>query len=285
MLPVALEIQHHVHHVLKDSRARNRALLGHMADQKHRAARGLCHAHQQACAFAHLRYAARRARHVRSVHRLNGVDDHVIRLKLFPALFRRIHGVFAENQQIVAFNSESARAHLDLPRRFLAGDIQHPRARSRQIFRRLQKQRRFADTRVAAHQHERSFHHAAAQHTVKLADAGRRPRRCFLRNLVKPQRFCARSGALLVRFCRHSRRARRRRLLLKRVPAAAARAFAHPARRFIAARAAYIHRFILGHGSLPNTHSLRVLYHILCTLQSERILRLFFLCLSKSGSC
>ena len=39
----------------------------------------------------------------------------------------------------------------------------------------LQQQRRFADARLAADQHERSGHDAAAEHAIELADAGRQP--------------------------------------------------------------------------------------------------------------
>ena len=46
---------------------------------EYRAARGLRHAHEHARALAYLRHTARRAGHIRPVHRLDGVDDHVIR--------------------------------------------------------------------------------------------------------------------------------------------------------------------------------------------------------------
>ena len=45
----------------------------------------------------------------------------------------------------------------------------------REVRRRLQQQRGLADARLAADQHERARHDAAAQHAIELADAGRQP--------------------------------------------------------------------------------------------------------------
>ena len=253
MLPVSLKVEHHVHHVLEHARARNRALFGHMADEEHRAARRLGHAHQQAGTFAHLRNAAGRAGHVRAVHRLDRVDNHVIRRDFLPAALGRIHRVFAEDEQIVARHAQPPRAHLDLSHGFLAGDIQHARAAPRQMLRRLQQERRFADAGVAAHQHQRPFHHAAAEHAIQFADARRRAGARLLGDFGKAHGACARSRPLLVRLhgdCRLLRGLRS--LLLERIPRIAAGAFAHPARRFIAAGAAHKHRLFLRHDVPPS---------------------------------
>ena len=247
MLPVALEIEHHVHHVFEHARAGNRALFGHMADEEHRAARRLGHAHQQAGTFAHLRNAAGRAGHVRAVHRLDRVDNHVIRRDFLPAALSRVHRIFAEDEQIVARHAQPPRAHLDLPHGFLAGNIQHARAILRQMFGGLQQQCRFADARIAADQHQRTFHHAPAEHAVKFSDARRRAGARFLRDFGKAHRACARAGALLVRLDGRGLRG----LFLQSVPRVAAGALAHPG-RFIAAGAAHKHRLFLRHVHPPS---------------------------------
>ena len=68
-------------------------------------------------------------------------------------------------------------AHLDLGRRLLAADEQHVAAGRGDAVERLQQQRALADAGLAADQHERARHDAAAEHEVELGDAGREARR------------------------------------------------------------------------------------------------------------
>ena len=64
---------------------------------------------------------------------------------------------------------QASGAHLDLPRRLLAGDIQHREVvRHRQ--RHLQQQGGLADAWVAADQYDGAGHHTAAKHSGKLPD-------------------------------------------------------------------------------------------------------------------
>ena len=125
--------QHDVLHVFQHTRSGNRAFLGHMPDEKTRASRRLCHAHQHAGAFAHLRNAARRARHVRTIHRLDGIDNHIIRRKLFPAAFGGGHRVFAQHKQVFALDAQPPPTQFDLPNGFLTRNIQDPRPSSSQL--------------------------------------------------------------------------------------------------------------------------------------------------------
>ena len=250
MLSVALKIQHDVHHVFQHTRSGNRALLGHMPDEKNRASRRLCHAHQQAGAFAHLRNAARRARHVRTIHRLNGINNHIIRRKLFPAAFGGVHRVFAQHKQIFALDAQPPRTHFDLPHGFLARNIQNTRSSRCQMLRRLKQKRRFADARVASDQHQRTFHYTSTQYAIQLSNAGRCARGRFFRHLGKAHGARSRAGPLLDCLNRRGLCSLRC-LLLQRVPCVAAGTFAHPARRFIAARAAYIDCLFLCHARPP----------------------------------
>ena len=62
-------------------------------------------------------------------------------------------------------------AHLDLGRRLLAADEQHAAAGGGDTVERLQQQRGLADAGLAADQHQRARHDAAAEHEVELGDA------------------------------------------------------------------------------------------------------------------
>ena len=106
---------------------------------------------------------------------------------------------FRQQVQRRPFDAEPVAARLDLMLRFLAGAVEHRPDRVREMRRGLQQQRRLADARLAADQHERSGNDAAAQHAIELVDAGRRAaptRRCrFLRTAAAapwpPMRTCA----------------------------------------------------------------------------------------------
>ena len=61
--------------------------------------------------------------------------------------------------------------------RFLAGCVEPRPDRVREVRGRLQEQRGFADAGLAAEQHERTGHDAAAEHAIELVDPRRQPRR------------------------------------------------------------------------------------------------------------
>ena len=81
-------------------------------------------------------------------------------------------------------------AHGHLLAGFLAGNIEHIRLLGQPI-RHLQKQRGFADARLAPGQHNAARHDAAAQHAIQLADAR-----------FPSGRFCARDFPQLHGFAR-----------------------------------------------------------------------------------
>ena len=72
-------------------------------------------------------------------------------------------------------DAEPLAARLDLVLGLLAGAVEHRADRLREVRRRLQQQRRLADARLAADEHQRAGHDAAAEHAIELADAGRQP--------------------------------------------------------------------------------------------------------------
>ena len=79
---------------------------------------------------------------------------------------------------------EPLAARFDLVLGFLARAVEHRAERLREVRRRLQQQRRLADAWLAADEHERSGHDAAAEHAIELADAASsdaRRRRCRCR--------------------------------------------------------------------------------------------------------
>ncbi len=99
--------------------------------------------------------------------------------------------------------AEPARAQAHLLDRLLAGDVHHPPSGTCQASRHLQQQRGLADAGIAAHQHRGRRHQPAAEHPIKLGDAGHRPRRrraaagqAGERHLA-PGRLPARSGTNL----------------------------------------------------------------------------------------
>ena len=172
MVALALEVQHGVDEMLEHARPGEGAFLGDVTDEEGRDAPALGQGHQPSSALAHLRDATRRRFEIGQEHRLDRVDDqraglHVVEMRLHD---RQI--VLRPEQEPVGRDAEPVSAHLHLHRGLLGGDVQDRRGSLRQRPGRLEKQRALAHARVAADQHQRAAHHAAAQHPVELADPG-----------------------------------------------------------------------------------------------------------------
>ena len=109
----------------------------------------------------------------------------------------------------------------------------------REMRRRLQQQRGLADPRLAADQHERSGHDAAAEHAIELVDPGRQARRHDgVDVFVQPRPGRRRERVARSRARRRRARARGRRhraLLDERVPRLALGTAAQPLLRLRAA--------------------------------------------------
>ena len=108
------------------------------------------------------------------VHGLYRVDHCDVGLHLVQRreyLFERDLG---EHLHLRVVEPEPARAQRHLRSALLARHIQRVAARNLQRVQRLQQQRRFADTGVAANEHYAALNDAAAQNPVELFVAGRR---------------------------------------------------------------------------------------------------------------
>src|SRR5690606_32438629 len=82
---------------------------------------------------------------------------------------------FREDVERRLLDAEPLAAGLDLVLRFLAGAVEHGTERPGEMRGRLEQQRRLADPRLAAEQHQRSRHDAPAEHAIELADPRRQP--------------------------------------------------------------------------------------------------------------
>ena len=110
---------------------------------------------------------------LRRPERLHGVDHAHRRPLALEQLADRFEVGLGEDLDAVAA-AEPRGAELHLGDRLLAGDEEGaPVGRDRPE--RREQERRLADARLAADQHERRGHETAAEHAVELRDAGRDP--------------------------------------------------------------------------------------------------------------
>jgi hypothetical protein len=144
--------------------------------------------------------------------------------------------------------AEAGRAQPHLLHRFLAADVEGAAAGGGNAGGGLQQYGRFADAGVAADQHGRGRHQAAAEHAVELRQAGRDARR-RRRAALQPHELDAAATGGLGGDTRAARGGRG--FLLQRVPGAAGIALALPLRRGGAAFLADILRAILGQAAPP----------------------------------
>ena len=114
-------------------------------------------------------------------HRLDRVDDDERRLEARDLLEDPFERGFRQQVERSGADAESIAAALDLVLGLLARGVEHRTDLASEVRGRLQQQRRLADPRFAAEQHERPGNDAAAEHAIEFADAGRQPQRvrCF----------------------------------------------------------------------------------------------------------
>ena len=82
-MQVPFEVQHGIHHVFQNLRTGNRATLSHVTHDKDRNAVSLGNLHQFTGNRSNLRNRPDRRFNSGRLHRLDGINDHVIRLHLF----------------------------------------------------------------------------------------------------------------------------------------------------------------------------------------------------------
>ncbi len=254
----ALEIQHRVDHVLQHARTGDAAFLGDVADQEHAGAGFLGVAGELGRRLAYLRHRAGRGGEQFGPDGLDRVDHQhprPRRRRLFEDAFDAGLG---QRLQRLQRQAQALRPRRHLGQRLLAGDVdagQLPAQRAQH----LQQQGRLADAWIAADQHHRALHQAAAEHAVQLTDAGQRAGLGGQRHRgQRRDTRRARGGAGVTGTLRAHRRLRRRRRrqhdLAERVPRAALGARALPLRMLGTAIGADIGGLGLGHaGSRLNT--------------------------------
>ena len=110
---------------------------------------------------------------VRAVQRLDRVDrEHAEPAIRSDAREHALDVRLGEHVERRFADAEPARAQRDLIERLLARHVARGRAHG-EIRERAQKQRRLADARVAAEQHDAAGDEPAAEHAVELAEPGR----------------------------------------------------------------------------------------------------------------
>ena len=234
MAAFALEIEHGVDHVLDHARTRDLPLLGDVADQDDGRAGRLGVADDALGGGPYLRDRAGGRFGEVGPQRLDGIEDDEVRP---PALAQRrqdvldigLGGEFHRRGR----RTESLRAQPDLRHGLLAGDVDDPMAAICKRRRRLHQQRRLADAGIAADQHGRAAHEAAARGTVELGDAGDDARRIL--DLPRQGGECHRPALAGRAQGTRNRTDAAGAFLDQRVPGAAGLALARPARRDVAA--------------------------------------------------
>ena len=166
VVAVALELQHAVDEVLEHPRPGDRAVLRHVADEERGDAVLLRDAQQAARRLAHLRDRAGRRADLLRPERLHRVDHADGRPLALERLADDVELGLREDLDPVAA-AEAGGAQLHLRHRLLAGDEERPPL-ERDRAERVQQQRRLADARLAADEHDRRRHEPAAEHAVEL---------------------------------------------------------------------------------------------------------------------
>ena len=108
-------------------------------------------------------------------HRLHRIDDHERRLDARDLVEDALEARLGQQVQRRVADGEPLAARLDLMLGLLAGAVEHGPDRARHVRRRLEQQRRLADARFTAEEHQRPRDHTAAEHAIELSDAGRQP--------------------------------------------------------------------------------------------------------------
>ena len=183
---IALKGQHRIHQVLEHLRARQGALLGHVAHQQQGGVLALGDASQGGGTFPHLGHRTRGAAQFSVMEGLNGVNDRHRWPQRLQLLQHQLQIGFGEQLKIspcigfASFGFASARlrqatpAQLHLLGRLLRTHVEHRRP-SRHGAGALQQQGALTNARVAAHQHQGAGHQATAQHPIEFAVAAAKP--------------------------------------------------------------------------------------------------------------
>ena len=189
VMPVALERQHRVDHVLEDAWPGETAVLGDVTDHHDGDAAPLGLDHQPVRARPHLHDASGWGPEHRIGDGLDAVDHHEVGADLVDGGDDVGHRGRRQQPQIGAHGAEPLGPQAHLLGALLGTHVQRGRRPPRQ---QLQEQRALADARLAAEQRDRPGDDATAEHPVELADA-RRLRPADLGVDIADQDWCRRS--------------------------------------------------------------------------------------------
>ncbi len=176
MMPLPFEVQDGVDHVLECFRAGKAAVLRHVPHEERGHVLSFRLEQQLGRGLADLAHAPRRRLELEREDRLNRIDDDERRLEADDLVEDVLETRFGEQIEGRVADREALTARLDLVLGFLPGAVQHGTDGPGHVRGGLEQQRGLADPGLAAEQHERSRHDAAAEHAVELVDAGRQPR-------------------------------------------------------------------------------------------------------------
>ena len=152
-VPVSLEMQHDVDHVLEGARAGDGAVLGHVADQDRRERALLRVPHQRGGHLTDLGDATRHAVHPWGRDGLHRIDDEQVRPDGLDMAEHRGQIRLRGQEEVLADRSDTVGPQPHLRGRFFSGDVEDgPRACDQRG--RLQKQRRLAHARLAGQQQD-----------------------------------------------------------------------------------------------------------------------------------
>src|SRR4029434_10430685 len=172
MVPLALEIENCIDHMLQRLRPRKVAVFGDVADQNRRDVLPFRGKQELRGGFAHLPDAARRRLELDRKDRLYRIDDDQSGLETRDFFEDAFDARFRKQVEGRCTDAEPVAAALDLVLGFLARGIKDWSNVSGEMGCRLQQQRGFADARVATQQYERTPHDAAAEYAIEFTDAG-----------------------------------------------------------------------------------------------------------------
>ncbi len=175
MMALAFEVQHRVDDVLERLRAGEVAVLRDVADEHRRDVLSFRGEQKLRGRLAHLADAAGRRLELDREDGLDRVDDDERRLQPRDLFEDALDACLGQQVERRGADAKAIAAALDLVLGLFAGCVENRADLAREVRGRLQQQRRLADARLAAEQHERTGHDAAAEHAIELADAGRQP--------------------------------------------------------------------------------------------------------------
>ena len=125
MEALALQVEHHIHHVLQHARPGNRALFGHVPHEEDGRVLGLGCAHQHGGALAHLAHAARGRRDRFGVDGLDRIHHDQGWPQILHMHHHALHVRVRQHKERLIRDPQPFGAQLDLRGRLLAGNVKH----------------------------------------------------------------------------------------------------------------------------------------------------------------